>query len=163
MSAEPNQPFDPENDRRGPGVKVPPPVMVLGSILLGYCLQKVTALTLLTGLFWPGLCLVVIAAGLALGCLWLFFRARTHVEPWQPTSRIIVSGVYRFSRNPIYLAFCVLQMGIALMLANGWILLTCCLTYWLLSRFVISREEAYLEAKFGAEYLEYKQRVRRWL
>ncbi len=162
MTVHSDQPFDPDNDTRGPGVRVPPPVMVAGSVLSGIGLDLIIPLALSPLVFWPGLILMALAALLALACAWQFFRARTHIEPWQPTSRIIVSGVYRFSRNPIYLAMFVFQIGLGLWLANGWVVLCGSLTLRLLSYFVIRREETYLLAKFGDEYLAYTQQVRRW-
>lgn len=162
MTAHSDQPFDPDNDKRGPGVRVPPPVMVAGSVLLGMGLNLIVPLTLSTLVYWPGVLLMAVAVCLALVCVWQFWRAKTHIEPWQPTSRIIISGVYRFSRNPVYLAMFVFQVGLGLWLLNGWIVLCGSLTLRLLSYFAIRKEEAYLLAKFGDEYQSYMQQVRRW-
>lgn len=162
MTANSDERFDPDNDQRGPGVRVPPPLMVAGSILLGMGLNLIIPLTLSSVVYWPGVIVMVAAVLLALVCAWQFLRAKTHIEPWQPTSRIIITGVYRFSRNPIYLAMFMFQIGLGLWLANGWILLCVSLTLRLLSHFVIRKEEAYLLAKFGAEYQAYMQQVRRW-
>ena len=162
MTANSDKPFDPDNDQRGPGVRVPPPVMVASSVLLGVGLDLIIPLTLSKVVYWPGIIMMGAAVLLALVCVGQFLRAKTHIEPWQPTSRIIISGVYRFSRNPIYLAMFLFQVGLGLWLANGWILLCGSLTLRLLSHFVIRKEEAYLQAKFGAEYQAYMQQVRRW-
>ena len=72
-------------------------------------------------------------------------------------------GPYRFSRNPIYLAFSLFQTGIALGVANAWTLITLLPAISVMSLVVIPREERYLEAHFGEEYASYKARVRRWL
>ena len=73
---------------------------------------------------WPGIFVFCAALLLAIVSVFQFFIAKTHVEPWQPTRRIIVTGVFRFSRNPIYLAFCVATIGCGLMLNSGWIPVT---------------------------------------
>ena len=84
--------------------------------------------------------------------------------PGLPGSKAIVKvGPYRFSRNPIYLAFSLFQTGIALMVNDAWILLTLLLAISVTSFLVIPREESYLEARFGAEYSTYKASTRRWL
>ena len=80
-----------------------------------------------------------------------------------PTATIVSAGPYRFSRNPIYLAMLLLQGGVAIWANSLWFGVGAALTYGLLSWGVISREEAYLERKFGERYLSYRARVRRWI
>ena len=72
-------------------------------------------------------------------------------------------GPYRFTRNPMYLQMVLVCVGVAIILANLWILLLTPFCAWALRHFAIRPEEEYLERKFGASYLEYKGRVRRWL
>jgi protein-S-isoprenylcysteine O-methyltransferase Ste14 len=73
------------------------------------------------------------------------------------------TGPYRFSRNPIYLAFSLLQLGIALWVNSLWFVLTLLAAVAVMSRVVIPREERYLEARFPSEYSPYKASVRRWI
>jgi len=75
----------------------------------------------------------------------------------------VQSGPYRLSRNPIYLAFSILVLGLACWLNSLWLLATLAAAVSLMAFVVIPREEHYLERRFGAEYLGYKARVRRWL
>ena len=70
---------------------------------------------------------------------------------------------YRFSRNPIYVALTGLYLGIAVMLNSLWLIVLLAPLLIVMRLGVIQREEAYLEAKFGAEYTDYKTRVRRWI
>jgi protein-S-isoprenylcysteine O-methyltransferase Ste14 len=84
-------------------------------------------------------------------------------NPYKPTFAIIDRGPFRVTRNPMYLQMVLVCAGIGIAFANGWILLLTPICGWLLWRLAISPEEAYLEEKFGAEYLNYKKRVRRWL
>ncbi len=84
-----------------------------------------------------------------------------------PTSKstdvIVVRGPYRFSRNPIYLAMVFLQLGIGVWANSLWFFVLAVICVPLFAWGVISREERYLERKFGDGYLTYKARVRRWL
>lgn len=110
-----------------------------------------------------GIPIVVAALVLFLLSVRRFKAAGTPVPGNRPTTAIVRSGPYRWSRNPIYLAFSVLQLGIACWLNSLWVLGTLAAVFGLMTWVVIPREERYLERKFGAEYLEYKANVRRWL
>jgi len=87
----------------------------------------------------------------------------TPVRGNQPTTTIVRTGPYRFSRNPVYLSFFLLQLGIAVWSGSVWMLATLVLAAGLISRIVIPKEELYLECKFGSHYLSYRSSVRRWL
>jgi protein-S-isoprenylcysteine O-methyltransferase Ste14 len=106
-----------------------------------------------------------IAAGLSL-VVWagLAFRARgTRPEPWKPSTAVVDGGPYRFSRNPMYLAFALVHVGIGTAAGSLWIGATVVPALVVMRFGVIAREERYLEAKFGDTYLRYRQTVRRWL
>ena len=81
----------------------------------------------------------------------------------QPTNAIVIRGPFRFSRNPVYVAMLLLQLGVGIWANSLWFLGLAAISAVLLSWGVISREERYLERKFGMEYLAYKSLVRRWL
>jgi protein-S-isoprenylcysteine O-methyltransferase Ste14 len=151
-------------DKHGPGVKIPPPLIAVSVVGLAWLLDRFIPLPLFSASHWLiGGLIIVCAVGIALIAVIAFFRAKTHVEPWKPSSTIIQSGLYRFSRNPIYLTFLIILAGIALVLNSIWVLLGMPLLVWLLRMLVISREERYLEDKFGDEYRQYKNQVRRWI
>ena len=114
-------------------------------------------------LWLPGIAIIAIAVLIALAALAHFIEARTKVEPWHPTTTIIRKGLFRYSRNPIYLSFCIATVGAGLVLDSWWVVVSVTVLKPLLERLVISREEAYLEKKFGEHYLAYKKQVRRWL
>ena len=89
--------------------------------------------------------------------------AGTNVRPDRPTVAIVKNGPYKFTRNPMYLSLCLLQLAIGFFL-NGWTPLLFAVVLWLLLHFgVVLREEIYLEQKFGEQYLSLKRHVRRWL
>ena len=150
-------------DSANPGF-LRPPFIYLASIALGVVLQFAMPLP-----FFPwgfnvavGAALVVVAVALFIASVGKFRAAGTAVPANKPTTAIVRSGPYRFSRNPIYLAFSLLNLGIAIWMNSGWLLGTLAVAVALI-HVVIGREERYLERKFGAEYLAYKASVRRWL
>lgn len=153
--------------RDGAAVAVPPPLVYLGAVILGLGLQAFV---------WPlplglptGLRVAAALASAALG-VWLiaaafglFRNTGQDPKPWEPTPEIIASGVYRFTRNPMYLGMALLQVAIGVGLANGWILVLLPLVLGGVYASAIRHEEAYLERKFGEGYRAYKASVRRWL
>ena len=144
---------------------VRPPLVYLGSILLGVLLHFASPLPLarhpIVGPIGAGV--VLMAVGLFIAAVRTFRAAGTPVPGNRPTTSIVRTGPYRFSRNPIYLAFSALQGGIALWVGSLWLLITLVPALALMSFWVIPREERYLEARFPSEYLPYKSSVRRWL
>ena len=92
-----------------------------------------------------------------------FRAAGTPVPARKPTTMIVRTGPYRFTRNPIYLAFSLLQLGIAIWVNSVWLMVTLVVAVALMHYVVIPREEQYLERKFSRQYLDYKACVRRWL
>lgn len=100
---------------------------------------------------------------IALWALIGFYRADTDVRPDKPDSALIMSGPYRYSRNPLYIVLILVQITAALWLNMLWVLLLTPLSAVVINYYAVRREERYLEQRFGQEYLDYKQRVRRWL
>ncbi|BDW81295.1 isoprenylcysteine carboxyl methyltransferase [Erythrobacter sp. Dej080120_24] len=111
--------------------------------------------------------LLLIGAGLAIDLVSVaaFLKARTTVTPLAPekASSLVTGGFYRFTRNPMYLGMLLILTGIALLLASPINIAILGLFIAYITAFQIKPEEALLEAKFGEEYREYKQSVRRWL
>ena len=92
-----------------------------------------------------------------------FVKHNENPNPYKPTSTIVSSGIYRFSRNPIYIAFLVFALATAIVANNAWILLSIPLLFVLLQFGVVRAEERYLSGKLGAEYDAYRRSVRRWI
>lgn len=142
-----------------------PPLVYLGSIGLG----------LLIHLLWPvqlfpaslgvplGVMLVLVAGALFVSAARTLRKAGTPVPGDRPTTTVVLRGPYRFSRNPIYLAFTLFQIGLAAGVNSLGLMLTLLPALALMVLVVIPREERYLEARFPMEYLPYKRAVRRWL
>jgi protein-S-isoprenylcysteine O-methyltransferase Ste14 len=147
------------------GIRVPPPVYYLAAFLGGVALELVFPTS------WPVFG-VRIAAALLAGAAWLaldgaamvrFRRAGTSMVPMKPTTALVTSGPYRFTRNPMYLGMAFLYIAFAFGLGVIWALALLPAVVVIVDRFVIAREEPYLERKFGQAYRDYKARVRRWL
>jgi protein-S-isoprenylcysteine O-methyltransferase Ste14 len=151
--------------RDTPGVIAPPPLVYLASVLLGVGLDRLRPAPVFPpALETPlGAALILVALGLVALCVREFRAARTPLPPYEPTRAIVRSGPYRFSRNPIYLAFTFLHLGLAIWVNSAWLLLTLAITLVVMHAGVIAREERYLARKFGAEYESYRSAVRRWL
>jgi protein-S-isoprenylcysteine O-methyltransferase Ste14 len=109
--------------------------------------------------------LAALGIGVTLAGVVAFKRARTTVNPLTPeaTSSIVRSGIYRWTRNPMYLGFLLLLCGWGMMLANGLALLVIPVFVLYLNRYQIAPEERALLMRFGAEYEAYRASVRRWL
>jgi protein-S-isoprenylcysteine O-methyltransferase Ste14 len=144
---------------------VRPPLVYLGAIGVGVGLELAWPLPFLPhGIAAPlGLLLVVAAVTLFAASARRFRAAGTPLPGNRPTTVIVRRGPYRLSRNPIYLAFSLLQLGVAVWVNGAWLLVTLAAAVGLMALVVIPREEAYLAKRFGSEYLAYKTTVRRWL
>ena len=116
---------------------------------------------------WPagllGAVVFVLALALAIWAMDTMTRAGTNIPTNRPTTAIVESGPYRFTRNPIYVGMFGGLIGLGIAFDNPWPLLML-VPFALVIRYgVVAREEAYLERKFGDAYRRYRQRVRRWL
>jgi protein-S-isoprenylcysteine O-methyltransferase Ste14 len=110
-----------------------------------------------------GLIVATAFLGLGVWSVWTLRATGQTENPYKPTTEIVQRGPFRFTRNPMYLQRVLICIGLAVMLANVWMLLLTPLCAGALQKLAIVPEEAYLERKFGETYLAYKRRVRRWL
>jgi len=144
---------------------VRPPLVYLSSVLTGIVVHIAWPLPFLPpALALPGGSSLVVLAITLFSCsareLW---AAGTPVPGSKPTTVVVRTGPYRLSRNPIYLAFSMLHLGMAIWVNSVWLVATLMVTVAVMAIVVIPREERYLEGRFGTEYLDYKASVRRWL
>lgn len=144
---------------------VRPPLVYLGAIALGLLLHFAWPIRLVSpAVSVPlGGTAVLVAVALFLWAVNTFRTAGTPVPGNRPTTTIVRTGPYRYSRNPIYLSFSLLQLGVAFWVNSLWLLVTLMPAVALMSFVVIPREEHYLENRFPSGYLPYKASVRRWL
>jgi protein-S-isoprenylcysteine O-methyltransferase Ste14 len=152
---------------RGLELKIPPVVVVCAAVLLMWLLAR-TATDFAFAM--PGrraLGVLFFVGGLAVSAsgFFQFRRARTTVDPRRPSasSALVRAGIYRFTRNPMYVGLGLVLLGWAISLANAlaFLLLPAYVLY--MSRFQIGPEERALQETFGDEYSDYRTRVRRWL
>ena len=146
-------------------IKIPPPILVLiltslvyfsstklESIYLPYR-QTVSVLILIIGL------VVIISP------VFDFIKSKTTVNPikFQNVNRLVTTGIYRYSRNPMYLGMILIIISTTVYYLNFLSVFSPLIFYIWINKFQISREEIFLEGKFGNEYLKYKSKTRRWI
>lgn len=154
-------------DRDNPGVIAPPPLLFLAVLGVAALVERVGR-RVPTGLpraarLGLALALLLAATVLLAGALGRFHAARTNPEPWKPSTTVVADGVYRYTRNPMYLGMTLVYLALALAMDSGVALLLVPALLALVHVGVIAREERYLEAKFGDDYRRYRASVRRWL
>lgn len=145
-------------------VKIHPPVLTFIFILLAYVVNWFIPLQFeAPWLKYSGLGLATIGFLLPFIAIREFIKARTTVDPHGSVTNIISSGIYRFTRNPIYVGFVLMLIGFLLNSNTLWGLILSPVLILCFNKLVIEHEEAYLEKKFGEQYTNYKSRVRRWI
>jgi len=148
------------------GVIAPPPLIYLGGILIGLALNRwwrPWPIFATTAPRWSGLVLVVAGAAIIVAGRKALVAAETNVNPFKPTTAIVSSGPFRFTRNPLYLSMTIIYLGLALAANTWWSFLLLVPVLLLIHFGVVTREERYLERKFGESYRGYRLRVRRYL
>ena len=153
--------------RDGAAVRFPPPLVPLIGLAVGVVIQRFA---------WPlpfpdlglartaaGGLLLAVGVGLIMAAGRLFQRSGQDPKPWESTPEIIATGIYRLTRNPMYLGMGLLQAGLGVLLSNLWIILLVPVSWGVIYLIAIRHEEAYLERKFGSSYTDYKAAVRRWI
>jgi protein-S-isoprenylcysteine O-methyltransferase Ste14 len=147
--------------------RIPPPLVMLLTAFAMWQFARLlprvemddTVRLVLAGLF------LTDALFCALAGVYCFRRAHTTVDPLHPdkASRLVTGGIYRVSRNPMYLGFALLLLAWAVFLASPWMLLGVPAFMLYIGRFQIQPEERALETLFGQEFRDYRAQVRRWL
>lgn len=147
------------------GVIMRPPLLTLATFLAGLAIELLWPTCLPGGRAHLVVGLLPLVGGIALmaAAMRQFRAAGTHVETWRPTQAIVTQGVYARTRNPIYVAMLSIYVGLGILVNSVWVLALAVPLFLVLRFGVIAREERYLERKFGAEYLAYREKVRRWL
>jgi len=146
------------------GVLAPPPLIYLAGLVVGLGLHWWRPVPAVSSALAMPLGLGAILLGMvALPAVLAFHRAGTRPEPWKPSTALVTSGPYRFSRNPMYVGFTLGYLGLGFWVNSLWILVLVVPVLGVMQVGVVRREEAYLTRRFGAAYREYQRRVRRWL
>jgi protein-S-isoprenylcysteine O-methyltransferase Ste14 len=142
-----------------------PPFVALFYLVVAMLLQKFIPFPAeMNALFRNiGLGLTFLGFLLGVGAFLEFRKMRTTLDPHGSVKAVVTGGIYRFTRNPIYLGFFLMVIGFPLSSGSFWGIVAAPFFATTLSRLVIEKEEAYLEEKFGDVYTGYKSRVRRWI
>lgn len=143
----------------------PPPLIYGLGIGAGLAMEFWLPLHFLPGTVGPilGIMLIATAGFIAIWAIREFRRAATSPNPHKPSTAIISSGPFGITRNPLYVGLNLIMLGVGCWVNSLWVLLVLPPTFLVLQFGVVFREERYLEEKFGKEYLDYKNSVRRWI
>jgi protein-S-isoprenylcysteine O-methyltransferase Ste14 len=148
-------------------LKIPPPLIALLCVLLMWYMQGFYPLSWLTSAWVLPLTIVLALTGIVIASLGAaaFRRAHTTIHPLHPeqTTHLVTGGIYRRTRNPMYLGMAIVLLGVALYLADITAFLGLALFVRFIGRYQIEPEERILLEKFGGEFEAYQARVRRWL
>ncbi len=146
-------------------LKVPPLLLCLVVMALIYGIDQLLPQTSIAALKGVGFVLLALSLAVLLSAVFAVRRAKTTINPTRPedASTLLTTGIYQFSRNPMYLAFVLLLLAWSALLTApiGFVLAALFAIY--LNQFQIKPEERILESKFSQRYIDYRQRVRRWL
>lgn len=150
-----------------PGVIAPPPLIFLGALAAGLLLDAIAGFPGIA-IWWPlrwllGLGAIAGGVRLVLSARRAFRQAGTPVAPWKPTTALVTTGVFARSRNPIYIAMALIQVGLALLFDAIFGIMAVVPALFAIRLGVIDREERYLLAAFGERYRAYADKVRRWI
>ena len=151
-----------------PGVVAPPPVIYAAAVAAGLVLDSHFPVYVLATLLYGadrvivGIAVIIAGVALAVSALRTFRSIGTNPEPWKPTLALATTGVFRYSRNPMYVGMTLMVMGLAIALASDWMLVALIPAALVVHYGAILREERYLEQKFGEPYRQFMASVPRY-
>jgi protein-S-isoprenylcysteine O-methyltransferase Ste14 len=153
----------PETDH--PGVIAHPPALFLAFLVAGIVLHLVRALPVSSSIAprIAGVALVLFGAGLIIWGRRTMKRAGTNINPREPATALVVTGPFRYSRNPLYIAVTAIYIGLALAIGTLWPIVLLAFLFPLVHWGIVRREERYLDEKFGEAYARYRAVTRRWI
>lgn len=148
-------------------LKIPPPVVAVCVAVAMWLLSHVAPVFTVPDAARIGMAVAIVLLGgaISLAGVLEFRRARTTVNPMKPqrASSLVVSGIYKLTRNPMYVGLLLVLVAWAAFLSAAWSLVGPVAFFAYIGRFQIAPEEKVMAEKFGAEFAAYQSRVRRWL
>lgn len=150
-----------------PGVYVPPPIIYAVIFLAGILLQKNYPLSLsffksdlatISGIVFIAVTFLIVFVSIR-----QFVISRNTIITVKPATSLQTTGIYAISRNPMYIGLLMLYLALSFLVGNWWNFILLPLLVLIIQFMVIKKEERYLEREFGATYVEYKRKVRRWI
>ena len=146
-------------------LKIPPPLLVLILVISNYFSSKKIDLILLPHQNIISFILLLIGAFILINPIFKFIKSRTTINPikFKKVNKLITSGIYKYSRNPMYLGLLTIVISTTIFYLNIFSITTPIIFYFWINKFQIKREEIFLTKKFGKEYLLYMTETRRWV
>ena len=146
-------------------IKIPPPIIVLTLIISIYFSSK--KIDLINIPFQLEISFFILSLGILvfINPVLKFIKSKTTINPiqFEETNRLVTSGIFKYSRNPMYLGMLMIIISTSIFYLNIYSILTPFLFVFWINKFQIKREEVFLTEKFGKEYLSYKNKTRRWI
>lgn len=152
---------------KGPGVYIPPPLFYVLIFIAALRIQKIIPISDIlfhqTAIKVLGVIFLMAALYFLVRSLRQFFLTKNTLILIKPASSLQITGIYRITRNPMYVGLAILYLGITCFIGNWWNVILFPLLFIIVQAYIIKREERYLELEFGEQYNDYKETVRRWL
>ena len=145
--------------------KIPPPILVLILVSSNYFSSKKIDLIHLPNQDLISIIILLIGILILINPIFKFIKSKTTIDPikFKKVNKLIISGIYKYSRNPMYLGLLMIVISTSIFYLNIFSIITPILFYFWINRFQIKREEIFLTEKFGEEYMSYKIKTRRWI
>lgn len=145
-----------------------PPIIVISALVAGVLLHSLYPLPWIPGIggelaFGLGLLLAAIALTIIVSTIRTLASHNTTVHPTKSANKLVTSGPFSFSRNPIYLANICLIFAVGLLYGSLWMFVTAIIAGIATQKLAIEREEAHLEHRFGRAWRQYRKKARRWI
>ena len=146
-------------------IKIPPPLLVLILVIANYFSSKKIDLIHLPNQDLISVLILLIGILILINPIFKFIKSKTTIDPikFKKVNKLITSGIYKYSRNPMYLGLLMIVISTSIFYFNIFSITTPLFFYCWINRFQIKREEVFLTEKFGKEYILYKTKTRRWI
>ena len=146
-------------------LKIPPPVIVLILVVSNFLSSKKIDIINIPNQTLVSIIILLIGVFILIVPVSKFIKSKTTVNPikFKKVNKLITSGIYKYSRNPMYLGLLMIVISTSIFYLNIFSITTPFLFYFWINRFQIKREEIFLTEKFGREYMSYKTKTRRWI
>ena len=146
-------------------IRIPPPILVLALVISNFFSSKKIDLIHLPNQDLISIIILLIGVLILTNPIFKFIKSKTTIDPikFKKVNKLITSGIYKYSRNPMYLGLLMIVISTSIFYLNIFSITTPFVFYFWINRFQIKREEIFLTEKFGKEYSLYKSKTRRWV
>ena len=146
-------------------LKIPPPLLVIILVISSFLSTKKIDVIQIPNQTLVSILILLIGLLILIIPVTKFIKSKTTIDPikFKKVNKLVTSGVYKYSRNPMYLGLLMIVISSTIISLNIYSMSTPFFFLWWINRFQIQREEIFLTEKFGKEYLSYKSKTRRWI